>query len=91
MRLNDSYTLMEFRGNNLLVRKDRKKGRVSLEKGLLVNGSFAFLWKTFTGVEFSVQDLSAALASEYDITQEEAVSAASEIVSLWRENSMIQE
>ena len=91
MRLKDSYTLMEFRGNHLLVASDGKKGRVSLEKGLLVNSSFAFLWKTFTGVEFTLQDLSAALTSEYDITPEEAASAASDIVSLWQEQSMIVE
>ena len=91
MRLKSGYTILEFRGNNLLVSSDGKTGRVSLERGLQVNGSFAFLWKTFTGREFTPEDVTAALLSEYEITGEEASSAAKDIISLWREYNMIGE
>ena len=95
MRLKGTYTLMEFRGNYLLVRNGGEggsngdSGRVSMDKGMQVNGSFAFLWKTFFGKDFTEKDIADALLSEYDLSVEEASSAASEIVSLWRENDMI--
>ena len=82
---------MEFRGNNLLIKSDGKNGRVSLDKGLQVNGSFAFLWKTFTGRDFTPEDVAKALLSEYELSEEEASSAAMDIISLWREYNMIEE
>ena len=82
---------MEFRGNNLLIKSDGKNGRVSLDKGLQVNGSFAFLWKTFTGRDFTSEDVAKALLSEYELSEEEASSAAMDIISLWREYNMIEE
>ena len=90
MRLKDSYTLMEFRGNYLLVCNGRGGTSASLDKGIQVNGSFAFLWKKFSGTEFSISDVVEAFLSEYDITREEAIQAASDIVSLWREKDMLQ-
>jgi hypothetical protein len=91
MKLSDQYSLIEFRGNHLLVRNGKGQGSVSLDKGLQVNGSFAFLWRRFKGVDFSGKDIVDALVSEYEISEEEASSAATDIIGLWRSYGMIVE
>lgn len=90
MRLIESYSIKEFRGTYLLIYSDKGKGSVDLQKGIQVNGSFAFLWKYFSSRDFTEEDIVNALLSEYDLSLDEAKSAASDIIALWRDHGMIQ-
>lgn len=88
MRLSGLCTLLEMRGKYLLLLPSADmRGQQALE----VNQSFAFLWRTLEGKEFSPADVAAALQQEYGLDPEDAAREAGQVIALWEKRQLTEE
>ncbi len=88
MRLSGLCTLLEMRGKYLLL---LPSADMRGQKALEVNQSFAFLWRTLEGKEFSPADVAAALRQEYGLDPEAADREAGQVIALWKERQLTEE
>lgn len=64
--------------------------QVNFNKLISLNTSAAYLWKEVEGKQFDEQVLANLLMSEYDISEEEAINDATDVIKSWLEVGIIE-
>ncbi len=82
MKLKDGFKLRNLCGEKIVSATGL--GNMNFNKLLSLNQSAAFLWESFYGKEFEVEDLAKALVEEYGIDLPLATVDAKSLVDSWR-------
>lgn len=64
--------------------------QVNFNKLISLNTSAAYLWKEVEGKQFDEQVLANLLMSEYDVSEEEAINDATDVIKSWLEVGIIE-
>ena len=64
--------------------------QVNFNKLISLNTSAAYLWKEVEGKQFDEQVLKNLLMSEYDVSEEEAINDATDVIKSWLEVGIIE-
>ena len=82
MKLKDGFKLRNLCGEKIVSATGLSN--MNFNKLLSLNSSAAFLWESFYGKEFQVEDLAKALVEEYGIDLTTATVDAKSLVDSWR-------
>jgi len=83
MKLQDTCSIVQMRGRYLMLFYG--KGQA-----MEVNESFYSLWKKASEGEFTPEELSEYLLSEYEISKEQADKAVSDVIELWEQIGLLE-
>lgn len=64
--------------------------QVNFNKLISLNTSAAYLWKEVEGKQFDERVLANLLMSEYDVSEEEAINDATDVIKSWLEVGIIE-
>lgn len=64
--------------------------QIDFNKLISLNTSAAYLWQEVIGKEFNVQTLADLLTAKYNISDEQALADASEVVNSWVEAEIVE-
>ena len=87
MKLRGDCSVLELRGKYLLIVPSSSAG--THVRNLEVNDSFACLWNYAQGRVFSESDIADAIQREYELSKEESLEQARNLINLWQEEGLI--
>lgn len=90
MRIKEKYTMRSL-GTSHIVVMDTPDGAVNMSKVLSFNKTAAFIWQEAKKGDFTAQSIAGALCETYDVTPEQALHDAEEIIRTWAENGLIEQ
>lgn len=88
MRLRDDLTLRQI-GNDYIV-VDPSQDMVDMSKVYTLNETAAWLWKELKGQDFSSQTMVDLLKERYDVTDEQVFTDVQNLVSIFKEQGVLQ-
>lgn len=88
MHLKEGFVLRELGDEHVVIGDGLT---VDFQRLISLNSSAAFLWRGVEGREFSVDDLTALLLDEYEVSVEEAAAAARDITRDWLDAGLAEE
>lgn len=83
MKAKKGFTLREVCGEQIIVAEGREN--IDFSKIISMNESSAYLWKSVQGKDFTTEDLTNLLTSEYEVDRETANKDARNIAARWIE------
>jgi hypothetical protein len=89
MRFKEGLVLRKVLGQNLVSGEGLDK--VNYSRMVKLNDSAAFLWKSVSGKDFTVETLADLLVGEYGIDAETARRDSEAIAAKWKEIGLIEE
>lgn len=89
MKLREGFSLRNICGENVVTASGMEN--INFNKLLKLNSSAVFLWESFYGKEFEVQDLANALVAQYGIDNALAAKDSEAMVNQWREAGILDE
>lgn len=87
MVLDSNLLLRKVGSRNVIVRT--VCGSADLTEVFTLNDTASDIWRTFTGREFSEQDIIEWLLDNYDVTEDQALSDIREMLREWKEYGLI--
>lgn len=82
MKIKDGFELRNICGENIIVSHGIEN--IDFVKVISLNESAALVWNTVAGKDFSIEDMVAALMSEYDVDAETAKADCQTLVGDWK-------
>lgn len=89
MKIREGFKLRTV-GNEYIV-SGEGLGQIDFNKLIALNASAAYLWQSVEDKRFDEQMLADLLTAKYNISDEQALSDASDIVSSWLEAEIAEE
>ena len=78
MKFKDGFSLEDVCGEKVLSASGLEY--LNFNKLIHLNASAAFLWEKFEGIDFTAEDMAAALVEEYGIEKERAAADAGALI-----------
>jgi hypothetical protein len=87
MKLNPSLQMRRIGSNYMIVKT--ADNDVNLTDVIRLNETAAGLWKHFSGMEFTEEDMVEWLCGEYDVTRPVATTDVHNLLTQWKEYGML--
>ena len=87
MHLKEGFVLRELGDEHIVIGEGLT---VDFQRLVSLNSSAAFLWRGVEGREFSINDLTALLLDEYEVSPDAAAAAARDIARDWIEAGLAE-
>ena len=88
MRIKKGFELRNVCGENIIVASGKEN--IDFSKIISLNETAAYLWNAVQGKDFEAADLAGALAAEYEVTDDVALSDSELIMKQWHEAGLIE-
>lgn len=88
MKIKDGFVLRTICGNTVVVGEGLSQ--VNFSKIVSLNPTAAYLWESVVGKDFTVEDMTALLLDEYDVTPEVASKDAASLAKSWTEAGLVE-
>lgn len=87
MKIKPGFELREICGEHLIISHGIEN--INFTKVISLNESASFLWKQFVDKEFTVDDMTASLLEEYDVSEDIARKDSQALAEKWIEAGFI--
>lgn len=88
MKIKDGFTLRSLCGEHIVIAEGL--ALVDFNKMLSLNDSAAYLWEQVKDKDFEIEDLVTLLTDRYEVSTDRAREDVTRMVSLWRENGILE-
>ena len=88
MRIKEGFELRKVCNENVII--SHGVSNINFTKVISLNSSAAFLWNKFVGKDFSLDDMVAAMLSEYEVDEATARMDCMELVDQWAKGELIE-
>lgn len=82
------FKLRQVCGENIIVAEGREN--IDFSKIISMNETAAFLWEKTDNMEFDKSTLVSLLMSEYEVTEDIAISDIDKLITKWTETGIIE-
>lgn len=89
MRIKEGFILRTLCGEHVVVGEGLTQ--VNFNKLLSLNASAAYLWESLTGREFTLDTIVSLLTDKYDVDAEKAAEDAEKLISIWKQEGVVEE
>lgn len=89
MKTKKGFNLRTICGEQIIVAEGREN--IDFSKIISMNESSAYLWKSVTGKDFTVDDLTKLLTDEYDVNESTARKDAETVSRQWIAAGIVEE
>lgn len=83
MKIKDGFILREMCGEKIVTAEGME--HINFNKLISLNSTAAFLWESFSGKEFTIEDMASLLVEKYGIDMELAVKDSENLCKAWQE------
>lgn len=88
MRIKDGFELREICGENVIL--SHGMNNIDFSKLISLNETAAYMWKSVEDKDFDIKMLTDVLCDAYEVDRETAERDVNRVVSLWKENDLIE-
>lgn len=88
MKIKDGFRLRNLAGEHIVVGEGLEQ--VNFNKMIVLNETACYLWEKLEGKEFTLDDMTALLLDEYDVSEELARKDVQTLVAKLKENSVLE-
>lgn len=88
MKIKSGFELREVCGEFVIVSHGIEN--IDFSKIISLNESAAYLWKSLVDKDFTVEDMTTLLTSEYEVTKDVAHADAERMANQWKEIGLVE-